>query len=261
MLSSLRKARNEQFSLGFAGIVLFVAAWSAVSSVGVVPQFILPAPYAVALSLYDLFASGTIFPHLVFSVQEFIVGYSVAATAGITLGLVMGWYRRVNYLLEALVSALYSTPRIAFIPFLLIVFGVIGIWKTAATVFLMAFFPILINTIAGVRLCEASYVMVGEVLGARDIQLVKDVVVPGSIPSIIAGLRLGVSLGLTGLVVGDLYGAQAGLGHLLFLYGNSFRMADMMAVIIIFSTAGVIGSIALRTVEGRFSAWRPSIVE
>jgi len=199
-------------------------------------------------------------PHLIFSIQEFAVGYSIAAVSGVALGLILGWYKKVNYLLEAPVSALYSTPRIAFISIFLIIFGVIGIWKTAATVFLMAFFPIMMNTIAGVRLCETSYVMVGKTLGARDFQLVKDVLIPGSIPSIIAGLRLGVSLGLTALVVGDLYGAQAGLGYLLSLYGNQFRTADMMAVILVFSIAGVIGNIALRRAESWFSSWRSNSV-
>jgi ABC-type nitrate/sulfonate/bicarbonate transport system permease component len=221
---------------------------------------VLPTPYSVAASFYSLLASQTIYPHLVFSTEEFLLGYVVAAFSGITLGILMGWYRRVNYLLEALVSALYSTPRIAFVPLLAVMFGVIGILKTAATVFLMALFPILINTIAGVKACESNYVMVGKALGARDIQLIKDVVIPGSLPSIIAGLRLGVSLGLTALVVGDLYGAQAGLGYLLFLYGNSFRTADMVAVIVFFAIAGIAGNLALKRVERRFSAWRPTAV-
>ena len=258
-MSSLIK-KYEHPLLAIAGVVLFLAVWSSISSVVKVPQYILPAPYAVVLSLYNLFATGTIYPHLVFSGQEFFLGYGVALICGVSLGLLLGWYRRVNYLLEAVVSALYSTPRIAFIPLLLIVFGVMGILKTAATVFLMAFFPILMNTIVGVRLCEASYVMVGKALGARDFQLIRDVVIPGAIPSIVTGLRLGVSLGLTGLVVGDLYGAQAGLGFLLYLYGNSFRIADMMAVIIVFSIAGIIGNAALKKVESWFSVWKPSTV-
>jgi NitT/TauT family transport system permease protein len=95
-------------------------------------------------------------------------------------------------------------------------------------------------------------------LGASNFQLIRDVVIPGSIPSIITGLRLGVSLGLTALVVGDLYGAQAGLGFLLYLYANAFRTADMMAVIIVFSIAGVLGNIALKRAENWFSVWKPS---
>jgi ABC-type nitrate/sulfonate/bicarbonate transport system permease component len=258
-LSSL-VTKYEHLLLAIAGIGLFLAAWSCISSVGEVPAYILPSPYAVVLSLYELFASGTIYPHLVFSGQEFFLGYGLALICGVSLGILFGWYRRVNYLFEPIVSALYSTPRIAFIPLLLIVFGVMGILKTAATVFLMAFFPILMNTIVGVRMCEASYVMVGKALGAGDFQLVRDVVIPGSIPSIVTGLRIAVSLGLTALVVGDLYGAQAGLGFLLYLYANSFRIADMMAVIIVFAIAGIIGNVTLKKVEDWFSVWKPSTV-
>ena len=253
--------RYEYVLLGLVGIALFLGIWAAISLFGFVPEYLISSPQLVAASLYGLFASGAIMPHLWFSVQEFFVGYILAAVSGIATGLLMGWYKRVNYLLDMLVSALYSTPRVAFVPLFLIFFGVIGIWKTAATVFIMAFFPILINTMAGVRLCEESYVRVGRALNATDSQLVRDVVIPGSLPSIIAGLRLATSLGLTALVVGDLYGAQAGLGYLLFLYGNAFRTSEMIAVILVFSIAGMLVNIVLKKVENKFSAWRPSVAE
>jgi len=253
--------RYAHVLLGLAGIALFLAVWSAVSLLELVPEYLVPAPQLVATSLYGLFASGAIIPHLWFSAQEFLIGYSLAAASGVAVGLLMGWYKRVNYLLDMLVSALYSTPRVAFVPLFLIFFGVIGIWKTAATVFIMAFFPVLISTVAGVRSCEESYVKVGRALNATDSQLVRDVVIPGSFPSIIAGLRLATSLGLTALVVGDLYGAQAGLGYLLFLYGNAFRTAEMMAVILVFSIAGLLVNMILKRIENTLSAWRPSVAE
>ncbi|WP_455368109.1 ABC transporter permease [[Eubacterium] cellulosolvens] len=253
--------KHEYLLFGLSGIGLFVGVWSVISMAGFVPEYLIPPPHRVATSLGVLFTSGKIWPHLWFSVQEFLLGYSLAAVGGIAVGLLMGWYKRVNYLLEMLVSALYSTPRIAFIPLFLIFFGVIGILKTAATVFIMAFVPILMNTLAGVRLCEGSYVKVGRALHATDSQLIRDVVIPGSFPSIIAGLRLGTSLGLTALVVGDLYGAQAGLGHLLFLYANAFRTSEMMAVILLFSITGVSLNMLLKRVENYFSVWRPSLAE
>lgn len=253
--------RHENTLLGLAGVVFFVGLWSAVSLFGLVPEYVLPGPLSVAISMYDLFASGAVVPHLWFSMQEFFVGYSFAALSGVAIGLLMGWYHRVNYFLDMLVSALYSTPRVAFVSLFLILFGVIGIWKTAATVFIMAFFPILVSTLAGVKLCEESYVKVGRSLSASDSQLIKDVVIPGSIPSIIAGLRLGTGLGLTAIVVGDLYGAQAGLGYLLFLYGNAFRTSDMIAVILVFSLAGILVNRVLGKVEDHYSAWKPSIAD
>jgi NitT/TauT family transport system permease protein len=253
--------RREYPLLGLAGMGLFLIIWSVVSASGLVPEYLVPAPHLVAMSVYNLFASGAIMPHLWFSVEEFVVGYSLAAVSGVAIGLLMGWYRKVDYLLDMVVSALYSTPRVAFVPLFLIFFGVMGIWKTAATVFIMAFFPILVNTLAGVKLCEESYVKVGRALNARDSQLVRDIVIPGSLPSIIAGLRLATSLGLTALVVGDLYGSQAGLGYLLFLYGNAFRTSDMMAVIVIFSVAGLLLNTILKRIEKHFSTWRISIAE
>jgi ABC-type nitrate/sulfonate/bicarbonate transport system permease component len=253
--------KYESVLLGVVGLVLLLLIWSVVSLLGLVPQYVIPPPYLVALSTYDLFASGEILPHLIFSLQELSLGYCLGASSGVAIGLLMGWYKRVNYLLEMVVSALYSTPRIALVPLFLIVFGVIGIWKTVALVFMMTFFPVLINTLTGVKLCEASYVRVGRALGARGFQLIWDVLIPGSVPSIISGLRLGVGYGLTALVVGDSYGAQAGLGYLLFLFANAFRTADMVAVIVVFSISGIVLNAMLRRIENHFSAWRPNVAE
>jgi len=259
--SPLRRSlgRYQAPLLGFAGLASFLAVWSGVSSVGLLPAYILPGPYSVAVSMHQLFTSGDIFPHILFSVEEFLLGYSLAAASGIAVGLLMGWYKKVNDFLDLLVSALYSTPRVAFVSLFIMMFGVIGIWKTAATVFVMVFFPVLMNTLAGVKLCEESYVRVGRALEATDSQLISSVVIPGSIPSIIAGLRIGTSLGLTAIVVGDLYGAQAGLGYLLFLYSNAYRSSDTMAVILLFAMAGIIVNLVLRRVEQHYSAWKPSI--
>lgn len=251
--------KYEHVLLGLAGISLFALLWGAASLAAVLPKYLIPPPQAVAISMYTLFASGSIVPHLWLSLQEFAVGFSVAAAAGVSGGILLGWYRRLYYISNTLISAFYSAPRIAFLPLFVVFFGVIGIWKTAATVFVMAFFPILINTLAGVRLCEEAYLKVGRVLGARDFQLVTNIVIPGSLPSIIAGLRLATSLGLTALVVGDLFGAQGGLGYLLFLYSNAFRTSQMIAVILVFSTAGILMNAALSRIESHFSTWRPSV--
>ena len=124
----------------------------------------------------------------------------------------MGWYSRLNAVLEPFVSALYATPRIALLPLILIWLG-IGIASKIAIVFLGAVFPIVVNTVTGVRTVEADFIKAARSFGASDRQMFLTVVLPSSVPLLLAGLRLGLGHALVGIVVGEMYGATKGLGY------------------------------------------------
>ena len=141
--------------------------------------------------------------------EEFFSGFALAIVVGVPLGILMGWYSRVNAMLEPFVSALYATPRIALLPLVVIWFG-IGIASKVAIVFLGAIFPILVNTITGVRTIEADFIKVARSFGASDRQMFLTVVLPSAVPMLLTGLRLGLGHALVGIVVGEMYGATAG---------------------------------------------------
>src|SRR5260370_26051042 len=122
----------------------------------------------------------------------------------------MGWYRRLNYALDPFISFFYSTPRVALLPLLILWFG-IGIWSKIAVVFLGSFFPVVINTIAGVRNLDAGLIKTSRSFGATDAQIFRTLALPGSVPFILAGLRLGGGPALLGVCVGDPGAGQAGL--------------------------------------------------
>jgi ABC-type nitrate/sulfonate/bicarbonate transport system permease component len=156
------------------------------------------------------------------------------------------------------VSALYATPRIALLPLVMIWFG-IGLMSKIAIVFLGAIFPILVNTITGVRTVNADFVKVARSFGSNDWQMFLTVVLPSSVPLLLSGLRLGLGHALVGIVVGEMYGATHGLGFLIATAGARFQTDKVMVGIIIIAAAGVAMTEFLRLIERRFERWRPSV--
>jgi NitT/TauT family transport system permease protein len=184
-------ARNEYPLLGTFSMLVFLAFWEAAVAFGWVNPLFTSAPSRILSTGYEMFADGSIYPHLQVSAYEFVVGYGAAVILGVPLGILMGWYGRINAVLDPFVSALYATPRIALLPLIMIWFG-IGLMSKIAIVFLGAIFPILVNTITGMRTINADFVKVARSFGASDRQMFLTVALPSSIPLLLTGLRLGL---------------------------------------------------------------------
>jgi NitT/TauT family transport system permease protein len=251
-------ARNEHALLGTFAMLVFLAFWEGSVLFEFVNPLFTSSPSRILRAGYEMFADGSIWPHLYVSGYEFLLGYGVAVLIGVPLGILMGWYGRVNAVLDPFVSALYATPRIALLPLIIIWFG-IGMMSTIAVIFLGAIFPILVNTITGVRTISADFVKVARSFGASDRQLFLTVALPSSIPFLLTGLRLGLGHALVGIVVGEMYGATHGLGFLIATSGARFQTDKVMVGIIIIAAAGVLMAELLRLVERRFERWRPSV--
>ena len=215
-------ARNEHALLGTMAMTVFLIFWEASVALEWVNPLFTSSPSRIAVAGYDMFADGSIWPHLQVSGYEFVVGFGLAVVVGVPLGILMGWYGRLNAILDPFVSALYATPRIALLPLIMIWFG-IGIESKIAIVFLGAVFPILVNTITGVRTISADFVKVARSFGASDRQMFMTVALPSSVPLLLSGLRLGLGHALIGIVVGEMYGAHYGIGHLIAVSGARFQ--------------------------------------
>jgi NitT/TauT family transport system permease protein len=249
--------RHENKLLGTISMVGFLAFWECAVALGLVNPLFTSSPSRIALAGYEMFVDGSIYEHLEVSAHEFVVGYGLAIVIGVPLGILMGWYSRLNAVLEPFVSALYAMPRIALLPLILIWLG-IGIASKIAIVFLGAIFPILVNTITGVRTVEADFVKAARSFSANDRQVFLTVVLPSSVPMLLAGLRLGLGHALVGIVVGEMYGATKGLGFLIATAGARFQTDKVMVGIILIASAGVALTELLRLIERRFERWRPS---
>ena len=248
--------RNENWMLGSVSMLLFLGVWELAVRLGMVNPLFSSSPSRIAAAAYDMFADGSIYVHLRVSGAEFLLGFSLAVVIGVPLGILMGWYSRVNAILEPFVSALYATPRIALLPLVVIWFG-IGLGSKVAIVFLGAVFPILVNTITGVRTINADFVRVARSFSASDRQMFTTVALPSSVPMLLTGLRLGLGHALVGIVVGEMYGATQGLGYLIAVAGARFQTDKVMVGIILIAALGVAMTELLRAIERRFEVWRP----
>jgi ABC-type nitrate/sulfonate/bicarbonate transport system permease component len=245
----------ENVVIGTISVIAFLLLWEFSIVLGWVNPIFTSSPRRIVLTAIELFQGDAIYRDLAVSGVEFLVGYTLAVLVGITLGILMGWYRRLNAALEPFVTALYATPRIALLPLIVIWLG-IGQGSKMAIIFLGAIFPVLVNTITGVRTVDRDFVRVARSFCANDWQLFRTVVLPSSVPLILTGLRLGLGHALVGIVVGELYAATAGIGFMIAVAGSSFQTDKVMVGILIISTAGMLMAQLLRVVERRFERWR-----
>lgn len=252
-----RFARYEGFIIGSAAVLVFLVVWQLAAFRRVVPELFLPGPLDIASAFAAYVARGQIWPDMWVSGQELIYGFALSIVIGLPLGMLMGWYRRLNQALDPFVTFFYSIPRVALTPLLIIWFG-IGINSKIAVVFLGAIFAIVINTAAGVRTLDPALIKAARSFGASDAQLFRTIVLPGSVPFILTGLRLGLGHALTGVVVGELVAAQLGVGLMMATAGATFQTSKVFVGLVIFATTGVVMTNILSRIEQRFQSWKPN---
>lgn len=234
-----------------------IALWWLASAM--VERNLVPSPWATLQAARQLIAEGRLGGALLDSIAIYLGGYAAAILVGIPLGLVMGTMRTLGKTVEVFVYALSATPRVAFIP-LIIVFLGLGPQAKILIVFLGAVMPILINTYAGAQNSDQELIEMARSVGARRRRIFGSIILPGAVPFILVGLRVGATIGLINTVVAELYTAVKGLGGLLAIYGNTFRMAEYFVIVLTLALIGVVVTEALRFLEIRLGRWRRSDV-
>jgi NitT/TauT family transport system permease protein len=240
------------FRLFALGIMLLLW-WEASRAIGV--RF--PNPYQTLLAAGDLFREpqgrlGTAFFE---SLNVYLRGMAYAAVVGIPIGLILGGFKIVGRTMDVFVNGIMATPRVAFIP-LIIFFLSIGPEAKIFIIFLGAVMPIIANTYAGVRASDGELVEMARSVGARRSQIFVRILLPGALPFIIVGLRIGATIGLINTVVAELYTAATGLGGLLQRFRQTFQMDDYLVVVLSLTLIGVVVTSLLRLLENRMDRWR-----
>lgn len=237
-------------------ILVLLLVWEAVVAVGLIEPLFISSPSRIAAKAVELFASGEIWTDIRVSATEFLFGYLAAIAVGVPLGLAIGCFRRVNYMVGPFIDMLNAVPRVTFLPILILWFG-IGIWSKLAVVFLGAVIPIAISTYTGVRTNEARFVRVARSFGASRWKLVTSIILPGTVPFIFTGLKYGAGRGLLGVVVGELYASTAGVGHMIAEAGNMFDTDTVFVGVFLFMATGIAVTSLLGRIEAYFDRWRP----
>jgi NitT/TauT family transport system permease protein len=237
--------------LGF--LALLIALWQLASAN--VSRNLVPSPLETWQAFERLIAQGRLAAAVQDSLTVYLTGFLLAAVCAIPIGIAMGAFRPLGKTLDIYVFALSATPRVAFIP-LIIVFLGLGLEAKVFVVFLGAMMPILINTYAGVLSSDPELVEMARSVGATRGRIFWRIILPGAVPFIVVGLRIGATIGLINTVVAELYTAVTGLGGLLALYGNTFRMGEYFVVVLTLALIGVVVTEVLRLIETRLNRWR-----
>ena len=242
--------------LGVIGVVSFFLAWELLTRLEIINPFYFPPFSAILVKGYELFANGSIWEHVWFSLTNFTIGFFASVVLGVVLGVPMGWYKNVSKTFDPLLSGIYATPLIALLPLIIMMFGLGAVSKIIMTI-LAAVFPILINTMVGIANTDHRLITMARAFGAKDSQIFLKVSLPGSLPYLVAGMRVALGRALVYIVVAEQYGAATGLGYLSSVAAQRFQMAAMFVPIIIIAGLGAGLNELLKTLERRLEKWKP----
>ena len=254
--------RIEPAALGTGSIVALLLVWQ------ILPDFVpmkagtklfFAVPSQIAGTLWRMFATGSIWAPLGVSATAFAVGLGFAIVVGLPFGILLGRSGTLNAMFDPFITAFNATPRLVFLPLLMLWFG-IGLWSKVAIVFLGALFPLLINTYEGVRNADKLLINVVRSFGASEWDIARLVVVPNSLPFIVVGLRLAVGRAVLGVVVAEFFGAQDGLGVIMVRAASGFRVDVVFAGLIVFAGLSLAMTGLVQLLEKRMTRWRPEHV-
>ncbi|MEX1907994.1 ABC transporter permease [Janibacter sp. Y6] len=240
-----------------AAVVAFLLLWE------LGPQYLLESSRAVFLpplhvvleALWDLVRTGQLQEHLTASLTRSAIGFGLAVVVGVTVGIAVAWYEGLRELLTPLLELFRNTAALALLPVFTLLLG-IGELSKVSVVAYAAFFPVLLNTVAGVRTVDPLLVRAARTLGLSNLQLFAKVVLPSAVPTIFTGIRMAGTASILVLIAAEMVGAKAGLGYLIVNAQSSFQIPQMYAGILTVSVFGLVVNTALVRLERRFSRWR-----
>lgn len=260
MANVLQLYRDRRKSLNAILGVLLVAGFWEFANRAVDNEFFFVGPWGVVSETARLFISGDIFEHLKISGIEFFMGYGIAAVTGITIGILFGISRGIRDFLDPWLGGLYATPTLALAPLIVVWFGV-DLLPKIIIVLLNAVVPIVLNTYTGVLNVGREFQTLASAFCVPRPQVLFKILIPGSLPYIVTGMRLATSRAIVGVVVGEYFGSSAGIGWLLFKGLDTYNMPLMVSCAAILAVTGVILNQGILVVERRLAPWRDTKLE
>jgi len=237
-------------------VVLVLFLWEVCSRVGIFDPYLIPPFSAVLATLYsELFITGDIWVHIAASVERISIGYSIAAVTGISVGIAMGRLRHVAGFFDPLISAVYPTPKLALYPVMMALIG-IGDASKITLIALASFFPIVINTHAGVKNIDHFLIWNARTKGASTRQVLWTVILPGSMPFIFMGLRVALAQAFLLIVATEMIAANEGLGYIIMFSQSTLNQTLMFSGVLLIALIGFTATQLLLLVERRMFVWR-----
>jgi ABC-type nitrate/sulfonate/bicarbonate transport system permease component len=235
--------------------VALLVLWQLLSWAGALDPRFVPSPIGIGLAAYGLILDGELFHHVWISLLRVGAGFLVGAVPGIAIGLAMGISRWARAAIDPVVAALFPIPKISLLPLIMLYLG-IGEASKVALVALAVIFLVLINAMAGVLAIDPIYFDVAKNYGASRRKLWTRIVIPGALPMIFVGMRLGIGVAFIVIVAAEFVAARSGIGYLIWTSWEVMRIENMFVGIIVITILGVLSTFLLRELERVVIPWR-----
>ncbi|WP_433295701.1 ABC transporter permease subunit [Actinoplanes sp. CA-030573] len=253
-----RKRRSLPYrTISWVVPILLLIAWELASRAGLIASNVLPAPSSVGTTAWHLTETGELPRHLWESLKRAAIGLAIGGSAGLVLGVLTGFSRLAESLIDRNIQIIRAIPFLAILPLVMVWFGV----GESGRYFLVALgtsFPIYLNTVLGIRQVDPKLLEMGRVAGLGRLDLIRAVVIPGALPSILLGVRLALTNAWLALVIAETVGAPAGIGFMA-TNAREFLQTDVIVlVIVLYALIGLSTDLIARGLERRLLAWHPN---
>jgi NitT/TauT family transport system permease protein len=246
---------GEPRVLAWIVVAAVLIMWEIVVAAAQLNPIYLPRPTQILAALATMFSSGGLFTDLLATLGRIFGGFAISLIVGALLGIWMATSERVNAIADNFIAALYPLPKVTLIPLLIIWLGTGGPFMLAISA-LGAIFPIVINTVLGIRQCDPGLILAARDLGASNRQIIKMVLLPSAVPSIFAGVRLGLGVSIILVVAAEMVVGKVGLGARLYLAGQILETEQVFAVLIVLAILGVVVTKAQDLIDIWLNQWR-----
>src|SRR5882757_7378976 len=248
-------ARRREQLLSIASPVGLLLTWELAAQFGFIDVRFFPAPSAIIVALVRMLMTGELIEHILISLQRISLGFLLGGIPAILIGIAMGISRPVHALIDPLITATFPIPKSAILPFILLIFG-LGELSKVVMVAIGVFFPIAINTTAGVLQIPPIYRDVGRSFNASHWDTFRTIALPGALPFIMTGIKLGAGLALILIAVAEMVGAKSGIGYMIWSAWETFAVARMYVGLFVIALIGFGVSFLLREIERWVIPWK-----
>ncbi|HET7656989.1 MAG TPA: ABC transporter permease [Bacillales bacterium] len=224
----------------------------------VFPPYLLPAPSVVFHTLLDLAEKGTLWGHIGITLFRVILGFIIGSIAALFFGTINGLNKKMEVLFDPLFQAFRSIPSMAWVPLFILWFS-IGETSKVLLITVGVFFPVYLNVVSGIHGIDRKLVEVGKMYGFSQLQLVRRIIFPSAMPSVLTGLRGGLGLGWMFVVAAEIMGSSKGLGYLLVVGQNSYNPSMIIASIVLFAILGKLTDALLKRLEAKTLHWQDGL--
>ncbi|WP_371859601.1 ABC transporter permease [Tenuibacillus multivorans] len=229
--------------------------WEVLSQTAIIDPRFFPPPTKIIETLVGMGTSGELFEHVQVSLIRILAGFLLGVIPAITLGLLMGMYSAIRHFFSPLIMALMPIPTLALLPLILIIFG-IGEFSKIVTIAASVFFPVVINTAAGVTNIDKIYADVAKNYGANPTDFFLKIALPGAMPVMMEGIQMGQAIALLTIVAAEMIGANSGIGYVIWMNYKAFLIPEMFVGLILISFFGYLFSLLLRGLQSKLIPWK-----